>query len=117
MNPNCVERRDSTVTPQALHLMNNGMVHVLTEQLALRVSREARSDSTRQVQRVYLIVLNRVPADEELKLGRESIDKLKKQWEIALTAKGKHDANSASLKALTTFCHAIVNSAAFLYVD
>src|SRR5262249_1095161 len=26
MNPNCLERRDSTVAPQALYLMNNGMV-------------------------------------------------------------------------------------------
>ena len=38
MNPNCLERRDSTVAPQALHLMNNGMV----EQLAARV-RQARA--------------------------------------------------------------------------
>ena len=37
MNPNCIERRDSTVAPQALHLMNNGMVQQLAEQFAQRV--------------------------------------------------------------------------------
>jgi len=42
MNPNCLERRDSTVAPQALHLMNNGMVDQLAEQFAQRVSREGR---------------------------------------------------------------------------
>ena len=34
MNPNCIERRDSTVAPQALHLMNNGMVRELAEHFA-----------------------------------------------------------------------------------
>jgi len=34
MNPNCTERRDSTVVLQALHLMNNGMVYELSESLA-----------------------------------------------------------------------------------
>ena len=33
MNPNCLERRDSTVAPQALHLMNNGMVQQLAERV------------------------------------------------------------------------------------
>ena len=33
MNPNCIERRDSTVAPQALHLLNNAMVDQLAERL------------------------------------------------------------------------------------
>ena len=38
MNPNCLERRDSNVAPQALHLLNDGMVRTLAEQFAHRVS-------------------------------------------------------------------------------
>jgi mono/diheme cytochrome c family protein len=45
MNPNCVERRDSTVAPQALHLLNNGAVHNLAEHFARRVHREAGTDA------------------------------------------------------------------------
>ena len=41
MNPNCSRTRDSTVVLQALHLMNNGMVHELAESLARRVEAEA----------------------------------------------------------------------------
>ncbi len=41
MNPNCIERRDSTVAPQALYLMNNSMVRELAEQFARRVQAEA----------------------------------------------------------------------------
>src|SRR5262249_14172917 len=36
MSPNCLERRDSTVAPQALHLLNNGMVRRLAEGFAER---------------------------------------------------------------------------------
>src|SRR2546428_5910016 len=41
MTPNCVDRVDSTVATQALHLMNNGMVDDLAGSLAKRVEREA----------------------------------------------------------------------------
>ena len=61
MNPNCIERRDSTVAPQALHLMNNGMVEQLAEHFAERVRREAGTDPAQQVERVYLIALSRPP--------------------------------------------------------
>ena len=58
-NPNCIERRDSTVAPQALYLMNNGMVQQLAEEFARRVIREAGTDPAKQIDRVYLIALSR----------------------------------------------------------
>ena len=64
-NPNCIERRDSTVAPQALYLMNNGMVRQLAEQFARRVIREAGTDPAKQIDRVYRIALSRPPTDEE----------------------------------------------------
>jgi hypothetical protein len=36
MHPNCLERRESTVAPQALYLMNNGMIQRLAEDFAAR---------------------------------------------------------------------------------
>src|SRR5262249_5590983 len=71
MNPNCIERRDSTVAPQALHLMNNGMVHQIAEAFARRVLLEAGSEPAEQIDRVYLIALGRSPSNEERKVGRE----------------------------------------------
>src|SRR5206468_3605403 len=82
MNPNCVERRDSTVAPQALHLMNNGMVHQIAEAFARRVIRDIGSDPTKQVERVYLIAQGRLPSDEEKKVGEEAIGRLVEQWTI-----------------------------------
>ena len=51
MNPNCLERRDSMVAPQALHLMNNGMVLELAEQFAGASSHEAGPTPAAQVER------------------------------------------------------------------
>jgi Protein of unknown function (DUF1549)/Protein of unknown function (DUF1553)/Planctomycete cytochrome C len=114
MNPNCLERRDSTVAPQALHLMNNGMVQQLAEQFAQRVIREAGADAAKQIEWTYLIALSRMPGEEERQLALASLNKLSEQWAKSVGTGAKETAN---LKALATFCHALVNSAGFLYVD
>jgi hypothetical protein len=115
MNPNCIERRDSTVAPQALHLMNNGMVEQLATEFAKRIRRDAGGYPARQVEAVYLIALSRAPTAEEKKLGVESLEALADVWEKQLS--GESVRETAELKALATYCHAIMNSAAFLYVD
>jgi hypothetical protein len=112
MNPNCVERRGSTVAPQALHLMNNGMVQKLAEQLARRVHLEAGTESARQIEFVYLIALTRPPNKAESQLGMAALAQF-----AELCAKQVPNKDEAALRALTTFCHTILNSAAFLYVD
>jgi hypothetical protein len=117
MNPNCIERRDSTVATQALHLMNNGMVHHLAEQFALRVTREAGSDPVKQIERVYLIALSRFPSSEEKHIGLEGLGQLSNLWAKQVAVPGKTGHDAVGMKALTAFCHAIMNSAGFLYVD
>jgi hypothetical protein len=108
MNPNCVERRDSTVAPQALHMMNNGMVQQLSEDFARRVLREADAGWPALIERAYLIALGRPPSDSERRVAFEALANLAQAWT------GKPD---ASLRALATFCHALMNSAGFVYVD
>jgi hypothetical protein len=117
MNPNCVERRDSTVAPQALHLMNNGMVHKLAEAFARRVAKEAANDPARQVESVYLIALSRPPSGEEREVGLAALTQLTGHWAEQFARTGKSDAREAAVRALTTYCHTIINSAGFLYVD
>jgi hypothetical protein len=112
MNPNCIERRHSTVAPQALHLMNNGMVQRLAEDFARRVRRQAGTDPVRQVEWVYLAALSRPPSEEEKQLGLKALAQLADVW-----VQQAADADSAELRAMTTYCHTILNSAAFLFVD
>jgi len=95
MTPNCVDRVDSTVATQALHMMNNGMVDDLADSFAKRVAQEAGDDPKQQVEKLYWMALSRPPDDEERKLSLESLAKL----------------------ALGRLCHTMLNSAAFLYID
>jgi mono/diheme cytochrome c family protein len=112
MNPNCVERRGSTAATQALHLLNNGMVRRLAEQFARRVRQEVGVNPEQQIEWVYLTALSRPPSEEEKTLGRMTLSDLAKEW-----SKHQVDRDEAARRALTTYCHTILNSAAFLYFD
>jgi hypothetical protein len=116
MNPNCIERRDSTVAPQALMLLNNAAIERLSEDLAKRIRREAGNDPGRQIEAVCLIALSRKPTADEVKLGRAALLQFADEWEKAQPA-GQADRDAAEFKALATYCHAILNSAAFLFID
>jgi len=117
MNPNCLERRDSLVAPQALYLMNNGTVHELAERFADRVWQIAADDGTRQVEQVYWIALGRPPAETERTHGRAAIEQLAQAWSESNGAGASAVELAARRKALANFCRAILNSAEFLYVD
>jgi hypothetical protein len=117
MNPNCVERRDSTVAPQALHMMNNGMIHQLADYFAQRVKKEAGDDPARQLETVYLVALSRPPSSEEREIGLAALADLTARWSENLAHTAKPNPSDAAQRALATFCHSIINSAGFLYID
>lgn len=117
MNPNCIERRDSMVAPQALLLMNNGMVLELADHFAARVLSEVDDDAIKQIERVYQIALSRAPDEEENQVGLEILNQLRADLTKQLSANGLPDEASVHAKALSAYCHAIMNSASFLFVD
>ncbi|HWB11898.1 MAG TPA: PSD1 and planctomycete cytochrome C domain-containing protein [Pirellulales bacterium] len=111
MNPNCLERIDSTVAPQALYLMNNGMIDDLADRFAARVRAESGTEPARQIERVYLTALSRRPSEEERESGLLALARLTSRWAEVT------DRDAAAQKSLATYCHAVMNSASFLYVD
>jgi len=113
MNPNCVERMDSTVAPQALHLLNNKMIHGLAVSFAERVQREVGSQQQAQIRHSYLLALNRLPGQQEMKLSMRYLDELTNQWKQELP----DQAAKAPQRALENFCHALMNLGAFIYID
>jgi len=127
MIPNCVQRPNSTVASQALHLLNNGMVREIAGDYAAAIVREIPNDRYRQIERVYQTALSRNPTPEETQLALETLDKLTTQWETQLASaadsketdskKTESDERSAEARALANFCHIILNSAEFLFVD
>ena len=113
MNPNCVERMDSTVAPQALHLLNNKMIHGLAVSFAERVQREVGSQPQAQIRHSYLLALNRLPGQQEMELSMRYLDQLTNEWKQELP----DQAAKAPQRALENFCHALMNLGAFIYID
>ncbi|MFH1300585.1 MAG: DUF1553 domain-containing protein, partial [Planctomycetota bacterium] len=109
MGPNCVSRTVSTVSPQSLMLLNNKRVHSLSSAFASRVRNmladQYKDDFKAQIDLVYQLALSRSPTAEEQRLGQETLQELKTLWKENPQA------------ALDTYCHTILNSAAFLYID
>jgi len=111
MSPNCLERNTSTVAIQALHLLNNSMVEKLAALFAERVRKEAGDQPEKQIEKAYWMALSRPPALDE---KAESLRALNRFRRLEQTTQA---AAAAEQKALASFCHALVNSAAFLYID
>jgi hypothetical protein len=111
MSPDCLARTQSNVAPQALHLLNNATVYRLAEDFAKRLEKEAGSDDRRQVEEAYWIALSRAPSEEEKRVATQDLLKLQQ----AAVKEGRRE--QAAHEALTAFCHTLLNSAAFLYID
>jgi hypothetical protein len=111
MSPNCLERNTSTVAIQALHLLNNSMVEKLAELFAGRVSQEAGLEPGKQIDAAYWTALSRPPGQDEKAASLQALERFRKMEEAA------HPGADAGQKALASFCHALVNSAAFVYID
>lgn len=109
MGPNCLTRSVSTVSPQSLMLMNNEHVRELAVSLADRVESllgdQRSNDNRKRIDAIYKLALSRPPSDEERQLGIRMLSSLSRT----------EDASTS--EALAAYCHAILNSAAFIYVD
>ena len=108
MNPNCTERAQSTVAPQALHLLNDATIRGLASALAQRVEMEAEDNLEAQVEHLYWMVLSRPPTAEERRLSLQSV---RSAW------KELGNRSRERQRVLAKLAHTLYNSAAFVYID
>ena len=97
--------------------MNNGMVFELAESFATRIRNDVGIDPEKQIRRISLIAFGRHPDDDEQQIALASLSQLEAKWTDHLTLSGSADSEVVRHKALTAYCHAIMNSAEFLYID
>jgi hypothetical protein len=109
MNPNCLQRTESLVAPQALHLLNDRTIRDLAGHCARRVRQTAGADPRKEVRELYRLALSRPPHAEEEVVCLEALP--------TLTAAAAGAAPDPALLALEILCHTLMNSAAFLYID
>ncbi len=109
MAPNCVDRSVSTVSPQALYLLNNARVRELAASMAERVEALAEGSGgdplAARVAAAHRLAMGRPPTPGESATGEEALAQLAAEW------------SGDDARALETYCHALLNSAAFLYLD
>ncbi len=115
MNPACQQRPTSTVAQQPLYLMNNEAIRELSRRFAGRVLRTARSRSE-QIEQIYLTAFSRPPSDAEREVGHAALEELGRSWRQRLVAENKSPEDAPSA-ALAVYCHTIMNTAEFIYVD
>jgi hypothetical protein len=119
LTPNSLKRAHSTVSSQALQLMNSDEVRENSRYFAGRVIDTVGADVEKQIEQVYLTALSRKPSPEEMKLGREAVRDFTQYWFEHL--KKEVPAEPKQLKArwlaLATFCHLLLNSPEFVYID
>jgi hypothetical protein len=132
MSPNCMERSISMIASQALNMMNDGMIANLAQSFAARVRTEAGSDLEKQIERAYWIALSRPPSEQERKVSLEIVRRIQDVGGAkamagaasSVTAKPAPGAPAANVGvqdpagvALEEFCHTLMNSASFMYID
>ena len=109
---------ESTVVPQALHLLNNQRIHTLAAGFAERVIHEAGPDLAQQVNRVYQLAFSRPATRPEEVRAIGLLKTLAAKWkQVHANGDGVDRTADAALLALGNLCHAIMNSAEFIYVD
>ncbi|MCH2693697.1 MAG: DUF1553 domain-containing protein [Acidobacteriia bacterium] len=108
MNPNCVERSQSTVAPQALHLLNDSNIRSLANFLARQVTYESDDELEKQIVKIYWIVLNRPPDPKEKRITIEA---------VKATLEGLNYGSEPLTMVLAKLVHTLFNSAAFVYID
>lgn len=119
MTPNCTERRRSNVATQALHMMNGSQTWELARYMAGRIIDEAGDSEPKQIELIYTRAFARKPSPDEIKIGQEAIAAFRKEWPARLATDNQDAPRQATTNwmALANYCHAILNSAEFSFID
>ena len=133
MNPNCLERPNSTVATQALHLLNNRRIQELAGAFATRLVEEPLVQKSivqksllqepgdgvgSRIEHAFWLALGRAPTTPERAATIETYERLLELWRSD-RGEGNDvaDPGDAPRRALENICHALINSAEFIHVD
>jgi hypothetical protein len=108
MGPNCIQRTNTAVAPQALFLLNDTKIRTLADSLAQRIRNAVGESPAEQVNRLYWLALSRPPTFDE---KRMILEELGRAYEARSGQPGEAE------QILARLCHTIINSSAFMYVE
>jgi hypothetical protein len=131
MTNTCPRRAATTIAPQALALFNGDFTRTEARFFAERVAKEAGDDRSRQIERAYKIALCRLPTAAQ---KQAALDFLTRQTQLHLHPNQQANAGpglqqaglaapddkaekEAVRAALADFCHVLINTNEFIYLD
>lgn len=131
MTNTCPRRAVTTIAPQALALFNGDFTHTESRYFAERVAKEAGDDPGKQIDRAYQIALCRLPTTAQ---KQTALEFLARQTQLHLNADHQAKAGAsvqpaafaapdtraqkeAVRAALIDFCHVLINTNEFIYLD
>jgi hypothetical protein len=118
MHNSCARRLTTTTAPQALLLLNGDLALQRANRLADRLCEQCGTDEGRILAQAYRLAWGRSPREEEIELGLRFLslqtDALLARPHPAGVAR---DRSAARTAALAAFCHALLNTNEFLFID
>jgi hypothetical protein len=105
---NCTFRTSTTVPLQSLKLLNSDFVRSRATALAKRAEREAGTDVSARIRRTFVLTVARDPNTDELAAAEKFIASQPNEYS---------EQPNADELAWIDFCHMLLASNAFLYVD
>jgi hypothetical protein len=119
MSPNCIQRSHSTVSTQALQMMNSEVILQRSRYFAGRLIDELGDDLEKQIEQIYLRSFARRPTSQEVKLAVHDLHDLDRKWSAYLESEKKEGPRAATSRwyALADLCHAVLSSAEFAYIE
>ena len=106
------QRGVTTTATQALDLINGEWTLARANALARRLGRQHPGDSAGQIEEAYNLLFGRAPSEGEQTVARRFL-----YDQTARAFQGKVSEAQARDRALVDFCHTLLNSSAFLYVE
>lgn len=117
----CERRLTTTVSTQALVLLNDEFSNRQAEAMAARVIGEVGDDLNRQVERAYWLALSRPPTEDQRRMGARFVEqRFQAGRRQVLDQRVNMETNiQAELRrrALADLCHVLFNSNEFVYVN
>lgn len=110
LNPACAQRTDSTVSLQALTLLNSEFSQARARSLAKQILKTANTSEDQRLDHLFQLSLSRSPSPRERDTLRGFLERQRSEY-------SSHTPQVAEERAWTDCCQMVLASNEFLYVD
>jgi Protein of unknown function (DUF1553)/Protein of unknown function (DUF1549)/Planctomycete cytochrome C len=121
LNPNCQQRRNTTVAQQSLWFLNDQAIIRYSEAMAEAIRADYPADTHARIRESYRRLFGAAPTDAEVQICRdylnEQMSQLSQTSDATLAEKLKSRPELLETYAIASLCQILMGSNRFLYLD